>query len=112
MHSDCFNIVARIHHRNVDTPSRFNEVLEMFGADVADISSKSIKRKSYALKTKWSEIIQNNAWNIKSYDLAIKASKWIVDYCENGNLAAWANLCKLKVMTYNGHPIYSLGEIE
>jgi hypothetical protein len=112
MHSACWTIVSRLNSRNLDNHSRLNEVLEMFGADTADINSKSIKRKCYALKIKWGEIMSTNAWNIKSHDLAVKASTWIVDYCERGRLDAWANLCKLKVMTYNGHPIYSLGEIE
>ena len=57
-------------------------------------------------------IFKNNEWRIRDTSLANKMCTWIKLYAEDGNLAAFNNFCKLKVMTHNGGPIYSIEEQE
>jgi hypothetical protein len=92
--------------------SRLNHVLELLGYSGADMRTKSIKTKKRQLITTLTKIFKNNEWRVRDTALADRACRWIKLYAEDGNLAAFNNFCRLKVMTHSGGPIYSIGEEE
>ncbi len=57
-------------------------------------------------------LFKTNEWKIKDTELANKVGFWIKDYIVDGNLAAYSNFCRLKVMTHKDQPIYSMEEVE
>lgn len=91
--------------------SHANEVMEVLGKCDAGIRSKSARIKRATIVRRLQELFKNNEWNIKDTELADKVGLWISNYIFSGNLAAWANVCKLKVMTHKGQPIYSMEEV-
>ena len=56
--------------------------------------------------------MSKNEWNIRDIGLSNRIAKWIKLYLCDGNLAAYTNFCKLKVMTHDDDPIYSIDEEE
>ncbi len=90
--------------------SRLHDIAEILekGDDV--FRTRPFHKKRYALAKRFQDIIQNDEWRIRSDQLAYKIAGWIVSYVENGNLAAYANFCKVKVMTHKGLSIYSVKE--
>ena len=91
--------------------SHVNEVMDILECKT-NRSSSSVRKKCSGLQTHLHEIYKENKWNIRNVDLAIKMLSWISSYCENGDRYSLANLSKLKCMTHNGHPIYSMEEIK
>lgn len=90
---------------------RLNEMLDMLGnARPEDLKTRSVNYKSTAVRDCFSNIMLHNRWNIRNMELADRIGTWIFSYVERGNLAALANLAKLKVMTHKGLPIYSIQE--
>lgn len=99
------------HNTNV---ARITEVMDVLGVnkDEEDFyKTRSGNRKTIMLANRLNRLMRENEWNIRNMDIADKVPQWIVDYVNDGNLAAWANLCKLKVMTHKGLPIYSVDEV-
>lgn len=94
-----------------DSASRLNEVLEIIGHCDEALRTKSMRKKRVVLIKRLQNIFKNNEWNIKDTELANKVGTWIRGYVEHGNLAAWSNFCRLKVMTHKGQPIYSMEEM-
>lgn len=94
--------------------SRSNEVLQLIGTKDAlgGLKTRSRKSKRIALYRSLELLLKSNEWNIKSADLANKIGSWIADYIAYGNLASMSNLCRLKVMTHRGLPIYSIEEVQ
>lgn len=72
--------------------------------------SRSKKHLIRETRTVLLELIEEDKWRIRSYDLYIKLINWIEDYCRNGSTHCMANIMKIKIMTYNGKAIYSIGE--
>ena len=89
---------------------RFNEILDLVGGCDEAKKTRSINNKIRFLKRRLMKIFVDNEWRIRDNDLANKISRWARVYIETGNLAALTNFCKVKVMTHNGGPIYSIVE--
>ncbi len=110
MMEECRNIIYNLNHRRCNDNGRLNEILEILGQE--DLKgSKSAKNKVRLIQQTWQEILVTDKWNIRSFELTVKATKWILEYTQDGSLGAFANFCKLKVMTHSGLPIYSMEEI-
>lgn len=90
---------------------RANEVMEILGKCDSGLRTRSERRKRATIKTRLVELFKNNEWKIKDTELANKVGYWIKDYVVDGNLAAFSNFCRLKVMTHKDQPIYSMEEI-
>lgn len=92
--------------------NRYKDIFEVLGECEDGIRSRSIRNKRSVLYKRIKNILEKNEWNIKSHEVAEKMTKWIVDYLRDGNLAAYSNFCRLKVMTHLGQPIYSIQEVK
>jgi hypothetical protein len=97
---------------NEGDATRYKDIFEVLGDSEDGIRSRSFRNKRAILYKRIKNILEKNEWNIKSQDVAEKMTKWIVDYIANGNLAAYSNFCRLKVMTHLGQPIYSIQEVK
>lgn len=104
--------VRRINYDTEDKTilGRMNEMLDVLGKSEDAILTRSFKKKSNQIILRLREIFSTNEWRIRDMQLANKIGKWIADYISTGNLAALTNFCKLKVMTHNNMPIYSVEE--
>ena len=100
--------VRRISYRHIEVDP-LNELLELFQLDEAR-RSRSKKQKVRALQTEIKDIFETNKWNIRDMGLSNRVGTWIQEYVTYGNLAALANICKLKAMIHNDEPIYSIEE--
>lgn len=92
--------------------SRINEVMELLGKCEQGLRTRSERKKRYVLVNRLKTLFKNNEWNIKDTELANKVGRWISEYISDGNLSAFSNFCRLKVMTHKGQPIYSMEEVE
>lgn len=92
--------------------SRANEVMEILGKCEAGLKTRSERRKRGYIRHRLTELFKTNEWKIKDTELANKVGFWIKDYVVDGNLAAFSNFCRLKVMTHKDQPIYSMEEIK
>lgn len=103
-----------LRHINTNEGSigRMNEVMELLGGLEEQLKSRSMRKKLAGIRHRLQTIFEKNEWRIRDTKLANNVSKWIVEYVENGNLAAFSNFCKLKVMTHQNMPIYSIEEQE
>lgn len=93
---------------NIDRGNKMAEIIGDVGKEY--FSARSANKKYKFLYARIKTILEKNEWNIKNIDLADKMCVWISDYISEGNLAALANICKLKVMTHKGVGIYSVEE--
>jgi hypothetical protein len=91
---------------------RLNDIIDVLDANNLSRSSRSFKKKVKAIKFMVSAIFRDNKWKIRDSALADRFCLWIVKYVNDGSLAAYANICKLKLMTHKGLPIYSIKEDE
>jgi hypothetical protein len=97
-----------VHWRDVESV-RMNEILELMG--LTDIRRmRSVRQKLSGLREEMRAIMKDNKWHIKDIALSNKIGLWIKLYLEDGNLAALTNFCKIKVMTHEDKPIYSIEE--
>jgi hypothetical protein len=85
-------------------------MLDLLGGCNEDIKNRSAKKKLIAIKLRLTQIFKTNEWRIRDMALSNKVGFWIAGYISTGNLACLTNLCKLKVMTHNNMPIYSVKE--
>lgn len=92
--------------------SRSNEIMELLGKCEEGLRTRSERRKRVAIVKRLQLLFKNNEWKIKDTELANKVGYWIKDYICDGNLAAFSNFCRLKVMTHKDQPIYSMEEVE
>ena len=90
---------------------RTNEVMELLGKCEDGLKTRSEQRKRSVLHKRLRILFKNNEWKIKDTELANKVGVWITEYITDGNLAAFSNFCRLKVMTHKDQPIYSMEEI-
>jgi len=102
--------IRQISYKSVQAPYA-NEMLELFSLDEAR-RSRSKKVKVRAIADKIAEIMHSNQWNIRDLNLSNRFGKWMCEYLCTGNLAALANICKLKAMVHLDEPIYSMEEEE
>jgi hypothetical protein len=89
---------------------RINEILDVLSNCEGEKRNRSYRKKMNRIEQRLREIFNTNEWRIRDMELANRIGDWIVDYIEHGNLAALTNLCKLKIMTHNNMPIYSMEE--
>lgn len=95
-----------------ETMSRMNEVMEILSGCNDGLRTRSHYKKRNVITKRLQALFKGNEWNIRDTELANKVGYWIRDYIQDGNLAAFSNFCRLKVMTHKGQPIYSMEEIE
>jgi hypothetical protein len=94
-----------------DSLTRLNEVLELLQAKEG-LATRSLRKKKVAVSRRLKALFKTNEWKIKDTELANKVGTWAMSYCRDNDAAAFANLCKLKVMTHKGLPIYSMEEVK
>lgn len=104
--------VMRVSSMNItqDGLSRANDIMELLGKCDAGLRTRSERKKRQMIVSRLTELFKNNEWIIKDTELANKVGMWINQYVVDGNLAAYSNFCRLKVMTHKGQPIYSMQE--
>lgn len=91
--------------------SAMNNILDLLEKPEAK-SLTSKEQKWLTIKRQWKTIIQENQWKIRDGDLIVKASYWIRDTILHDDVNAYANFCRLKVMTHGNVPIYEMQELE
>jgi hypothetical protein len=91
--------------------ARANEIMDLLGKCEDGLRSKSPRTKRTHITARMRGIMSENEWKIKNVELANKVGLWIENYVSDGNLAAFSNFCRLKVMTHKGIAIYSMEEI-
>lgn len=94
-----------------DSLSRANDILELLGKANEGLRTKSTHKKRVFLTRRLKELFKTNEWKIKDTELANKVGFWIKNYVAEGDAAAYANFCRLKVMTHKDQPIYSMEEV-
>lgn len=95
---------------NIDF-KRTTDIMEIMGdVDPGFYRTRSAHNKFNAVYNRMKKLLRENEWKIKDTELANKVARWAADYIADGNLAAYANFCKLKVMTHKGVAIYSMEE--
>lgn len=100
-----------LRNTRATNPVRMNEVMELLGGIKPDyFKSRSVMAKKRAIHQRLEVIFKTNEWRIRDMELANKVCKWLCNYMISGDLASMANFCKLKVMTHNNMPIYSVEE--
>ncbi len=103
--------LRHINHKGVPI-ERINNIVELLGLSEAR-RSRSPSSKITAIIREMENIMRENRWDIKDIALSNRVSLWLKRYIKDGNLAGYTNFCKLKVMTHNDAPIYSIeGEEE
>lgn len=103
-----------VRYMSIGTPHQINclnEVMEILGKCDEGLKTRSIYKKRRFLDNRLKQLFKDNEWNIRDTELANKVGIWIKHYVQDGEIAAFANLCKLKVMTHKGQPIYSIEEV-
>jgi hypothetical protein len=89
---------------------RANEIAEIFECGPEVFRTRSPYKKVAGIANRYAELLVTNKWRIRDDKLASSVGSWVRSYIEKGDLSALANICKLKVMTYSGDPIYSIEE--
>lgn len=91
--------------------SRLNEIADLFNANEV-MKERSIRRKFYRLRTHFDSLFDSKKLDIRDVGLSSRLGSWIVLYIKDGNLAALNNITRLKIMTHQNKPIYSMEEKE
>jgi hypothetical protein len=73
-------------------------------------NDRSKKSLIHDVKEELKSFIAEDRWRIRSFALYIKLIYWFENFCSLGSSASIANIMKMKIMTYNGRAIYSIGE--
>lgn len=92
-----------------ETLSRLNELMDLLGIHVSR-KSRSANKKINAICEFMGQILKDDVWKIRNEQLVLNLAKWMADFLSTGNLASLANITRLKCMTYNQHPLYSMQE--
>ena len=88
---------------------RTNEILDLF--NIKDgLSDRKALGKIHSLKIHYVQLIDDRALIIKDIELFKRFIDWNVKYIKNGNLPAFSNITKVKIMMRKGLPIYSINE--
>ena len=99
-------------HMVPDSISRCNDIMELLGDCKDGLKTRSTYKKRTLLTRRLKKLFKDNEWKIKDTELANKVGIWIRNYVQDGDAAAYANFCRLKVMTHKDQPIYSMEEIK
>lgn len=99
-----------------DLNSRADEAIKRMGEILDLITSNKLARGRLNRRDQFIRelrtIFLEDKWRIRSVPLGLNIARWVVDYVNEGNLAAMANFAKVKVMTHAGKAIYSIQEVE
>lgn len=104
------NAIQRISWRNASS-SRLNEIADLFNAESVK-KERSPRRKIHALSYAIKNLINSKKIDIRDVSLIEKFGKWVILYAEDGSLPSLANMAKLKIMSHQNKPIYSIQEQE
>lgn len=96
------------HYRNLNV-SRLNEIADLFN-DNATKKERSVRRKMQMFRNHIGKLIDDKKIDIRDIGLCGRFSSWIIAYIAHGNLPALNNLTRLKIMTHQNRPIYSIEE--
>lgn len=88
---------------------RFNEIADIYGAELAK-SERSSRGKVTQFVTHIEKLMDDKILDIRDMTLCRKFNNWIVLYVKDGNLAALNNLTRIKIITHEKRPIYSIEE--
>lgn len=114
IHTMCQNNASSyIRHmgwRNADS-SRINEVADLLGMTEV-LKEKSKRIKMHVMCSEIQDIIKTKKIDIRDANLASRFGKWIMMYIAHGSLPSLANLAKIKIMSHQNRPIYSMQEQE
>ena len=91
--------------------ARANEAMELLGKCDNGLRTRSGNKKRQIIKQRLANIMKANEWKIKDTELANKVGTWLYNYICDGDLKAWSNFCRLKVMTHKDQAIYSMEEV-
>jgi len=92
--------------------SRMNEIFDLIGFEDNARSTRSIRRKSSAIKARVGKIILEDEWRIRNYEIIENFCKHLNSFINSGNMHALMNITRLKCMTHKGLPIYSMEDIK
>lgn len=95
-------------NRTVNKP-RLNEIADLFGAKKA-MSERAYRLKVQELCKHLEDLVDQKKLDIRDIELCKKLGEWITMYVIDGNLPALNNLTRLKIMTHQNRPIYSIEE--
>jgi len=94
---------------NTYDSKRINEIADLFNDNTVK-KQRSIRKKVRHLSRHLVALIDSRKIDIRDVGLASRFVDWILLYVKDGNLPALANITKLKIMTHNNRPIYSIDE--
>jgi hypothetical protein len=97
-----------MYNRHADS-KRINEIADLFNAEEVK-QKRSASKKMRCLRNHIVGLIKSKKLDIRDAELAARFSNWIVLYANDGSLPALANITKLKIMTHQNKPIYSIDE--
>jgi hypothetical protein len=89
--------------------ARVNEVADLLSLDKVK-AERSPRRKMYTLMQQASEVLRSKKIDIRDIQLVEKFAQWIKLYVTDGNLPALGNIAKIKIMSHDKRPIYSIQE--
>lgn len=88
---------------------RFNEIADIYGAKEVK-SQRSCRGKVDKFCSHMATLLDDKTLDIRDMALCKKFNRWIILYVMNGNLAALNNLTRIKIITHEKRPIYSIEE--
>lgn len=99
------------HPMHGEIVSRFNEIIDIVGADEQIRKTRSLRKKLDFIINRVNKIIREDEWRIRDYSIMVDLCKNITSYVNEGNMHALMNITRLKCMTHKGAPIYSMEDI-
>jgi len=89
---------------------RILELCDIFGI-ASSTRSKDNRSLGFQLREGIYVNIQNNLFRIRKYEVMKSIAEWCDSYVKTGDLAAYTNLTRFKLMTHSGKAIYSIQEV-
>jgi hypothetical protein len=102
-------LISNLNSNKKMNKPRMNDVADLFGAYNVR-KDRSWRGKLNKLHAHIKGMFDDNTLEIRNAELYEKLGHWIGLYVRNGNLAAFKNLTKIKIMTHQDKPIYSIEE--
>lgn len=102
-------LLGTLRSNRLISKPRMNEVAKLFGAYKV-LKDRSWRGKLSLLKSHMVDMMETNKLEIKNAELYTKLATWISLYVRDGNIPAYKNMTKIKIMTHQDKPIYSIEE--
>jgi hypothetical protein len=104
-------IKRRLSSNRIVNKPRMNELAEIYGAkDVK--ADRSYRGKVLKFCKHIESMIDDKKLDIRDMELCQKFADWIVTWVRHGSLPALNNLTRIKIITHENRPIYSIEEKE